>query len=308
MDTRDIVVIGGSSGATAPLKAILGSLPPDLPAAVFVVLHIPARSLGILATVAQAACRLPASPAADGHVGGQALRRRLGAGPRRRPGRQDAALRPPRRHRGPDRARRPHRRRALGPRARARRPQGADPARDPPRGGRRRGRAGGQRRAAPHRRSLDPDLPGPRRGHVPVPRARPLALPMPSRPRQDRRHPGLRAGERGGRGAARGPARHRGAGRAGDAHGRGRAQRGPPRGGRDVREARGGVPPLRGNDPASRADVHGLRRALKRRGRARPGSRFSGRRFRGVVLWRIPGQTPRGRRRPAPLRTRSKGW
>jgi two-component system chemotaxis response regulator CheB len=66
MDTRDIVVIGGSSGATAPLKAILGSLPPDLPAAVFVVLHIPARSLGILATVAQAACRLPASPAADG--------------------------------------------------------------------------------------------------------------------------------------------------------------------------------------------------------------------------------------------------
>ena len=64
--TRDMIVIGGSSGATAPLKAILGGLPRDLPAAVFVVLHIPARSLGILATVAQAAGRLPVSPAEDG--------------------------------------------------------------------------------------------------------------------------------------------------------------------------------------------------------------------------------------------------
>ena len=66
MSNRDIVVIGGSSGATAPLKAILGALPVGLPAAVFVVLHIPARSLGILATVAAAASRLPVHPAADG--------------------------------------------------------------------------------------------------------------------------------------------------------------------------------------------------------------------------------------------------
>ncbi|EYD74235.1 protein-glutamate methylesterase [Rubellimicrobium mesophilum DSM 19309] len=66
MDTRDIIVIGGSSGATAPLKTILGALPTDLPAAVFIVLHIPARSLGILTTVAQAAGRLPVRPAADG--------------------------------------------------------------------------------------------------------------------------------------------------------------------------------------------------------------------------------------------------
>lgn len=55
MNTRDIVVIGGSSGATAPLKSILGALPADLPAAVFVVLHVPARSIGILTTVASAA-------------------------------------------------------------------------------------------------------------------------------------------------------------------------------------------------------------------------------------------------------------
>ncbi|MEX6506576.1 chemotaxis protein CheB [Jiella sp. M17.18] len=66
MTNRDIVVIGGSSGATAPLKDILAALPADLPAAVFVVLHIPARSLGILATVAAAAARLPVHAAADG--------------------------------------------------------------------------------------------------------------------------------------------------------------------------------------------------------------------------------------------------
>jgi two-component system chemotaxis response regulator CheB len=66
MSNRDIIVIGGSSGATAPIKTILGSLPPDLPAAVFIVLHIPARSIGILATVASAAGPLPVHQATDG--------------------------------------------------------------------------------------------------------------------------------------------------------------------------------------------------------------------------------------------------
>ncbi len=66
MYNRDIIVIGGSSGATAPLKAILAALPADLPAAVFIVLHVPARSIGILAMVASAAGRLPVHQAADG--------------------------------------------------------------------------------------------------------------------------------------------------------------------------------------------------------------------------------------------------
>lgn len=66
MTNRDIVVIGGSAGATGPLKAILGALPADLPAAVFIVLHIPARSIGILATVASAAGPLPVHQAVDG--------------------------------------------------------------------------------------------------------------------------------------------------------------------------------------------------------------------------------------------------
>lgn len=66
LSNRDIIVIGGSSGATVPLKAILGALPQDLPASVFIVLHIPARSLGLLATVTSAVAHLPVHPAADG--------------------------------------------------------------------------------------------------------------------------------------------------------------------------------------------------------------------------------------------------
>ena len=66
MNTRDIIVIGGSAGATAPLKAILRGLPADFSASIFIVLHIPARSLGILATVASAATNLPVHPAEHG--------------------------------------------------------------------------------------------------------------------------------------------------------------------------------------------------------------------------------------------------
>jgi len=61
-------VIGGSSGATAPLKEILQRLPADLPAAVFVVLHIPAQGIGILTKVASAASRLPVVQAESGMV------------------------------------------------------------------------------------------------------------------------------------------------------------------------------------------------------------------------------------------------
>ena len=66
MPNRDIIVIGGSSGATAPLKNILGRLPSDLPAAVFIVLHIPARGIGMLRTIAAAAAKLPVREAQNG--------------------------------------------------------------------------------------------------------------------------------------------------------------------------------------------------------------------------------------------------
>ncbi|WP_027133194.1 chemotaxis protein CheB [Geminicoccus roseus] len=66
MGNHDIIVIGGSAGATAPLKALIRSLPADLPAAVFIVLHIPARSIGILSTVLSASGSLPVRQAQHG--------------------------------------------------------------------------------------------------------------------------------------------------------------------------------------------------------------------------------------------------
>jgi two-component system, chemotaxis family, protein-glutamate methylesterase/glutaminase len=66
LSNRDIVVIGGSSGASVPLKEILGALPADFPAAIFVVLHIAARGIGILATVASGAGKLPVRQAENG--------------------------------------------------------------------------------------------------------------------------------------------------------------------------------------------------------------------------------------------------
>src|SRR5215475_10317457 len=68
MSNRDIIVIGGSAGATAPLKQILSRLPVDLPAAVFIVLHIPAQGIGILSTVASSAGKLPVRQAESGMV------------------------------------------------------------------------------------------------------------------------------------------------------------------------------------------------------------------------------------------------
>ncbi|MCA1454579.1 chemotaxis protein CheB [Bradyrhizobium sp. BRP22] len=66
MGNRDIIVIGGSAGATAPLKEILGRLPADLAAAIFIVLHIPAQGIGLLATVTSAAAKLPVRQAESG--------------------------------------------------------------------------------------------------------------------------------------------------------------------------------------------------------------------------------------------------
>ncbi|MBR0903610.1 chemotaxis protein CheB [Bradyrhizobium liaoningense] len=66
MSNRDIIVIGGSAGATQPIKQILNHLPADLPAAVFIVLHIPAQGMGILSTVASSAGPLPVRQAQNG--------------------------------------------------------------------------------------------------------------------------------------------------------------------------------------------------------------------------------------------------
>jgi two-component system, chemotaxis family, protein-glutamate methylesterase/glutaminase len=57
--SRDIVVIGASAGAIDALRTIAGGLPPDFPAAVFVVVHISPHSPGILDSILARAGRLP---------------------------------------------------------------------------------------------------------------------------------------------------------------------------------------------------------------------------------------------------------
>jgi two-component system chemotaxis response regulator CheB len=60
---RDIIVIGASSGGLEALKEIVAGLPADLPAAVFVVVHVPARGTSWLPEILSRAGRLPASHA-----------------------------------------------------------------------------------------------------------------------------------------------------------------------------------------------------------------------------------------------------
>src|SRR5690242_7022708 len=50
LDMRNIIVIGGSAGSMEPLCTLLEQLPADLPAAVFVVIHI-AEQVSRLSTV-----------------------------------------------------------------------------------------------------------------------------------------------------------------------------------------------------------------------------------------------------------------
>lgn len=63
---RDIVVIGASSGGLEALNRVLAVMPIDLPAAVFIVMHVPANPPSILHTVLQRKSRLPVFPAVDG--------------------------------------------------------------------------------------------------------------------------------------------------------------------------------------------------------------------------------------------------
>lgn len=63
---RDIIVIGASAGGIDALRTLLGGLPRELEAAVFVVMHVAADSPGILARILQEGCALPVAHARDG--------------------------------------------------------------------------------------------------------------------------------------------------------------------------------------------------------------------------------------------------
>jgi two-component system chemotaxis response regulator CheB len=66
MAHRDIVVVGASAGSVAALQALVAGLPATFPAALLVVLHIPAHTPSQLHFILARAGTLPVTPAEDG--------------------------------------------------------------------------------------------------------------------------------------------------------------------------------------------------------------------------------------------------
>jgi two-component system, chemotaxis family, protein-glutamate methylesterase/glutaminase len=68
MKKRDIVVIGGSAGSHSGLQTMVSGLPKNLHAAIFIVVHVAARSVSILPSILNRLKRLPVANAQEGEV------------------------------------------------------------------------------------------------------------------------------------------------------------------------------------------------------------------------------------------------
>lgn len=66
MPGHDVIVIGASAGGVEALSQLVARLPADLPAAVFVVVHIPSHTTSVLPAILNRKGRLPARHPADG--------------------------------------------------------------------------------------------------------------------------------------------------------------------------------------------------------------------------------------------------
>jgi two-component system chemotaxis response regulator CheB len=66
MATRDIIVIGASAGGVQALLNLVADLPRDLPAAVFIVLHVSANAPSLLPGILGRECKLEVAHAIDG--------------------------------------------------------------------------------------------------------------------------------------------------------------------------------------------------------------------------------------------------
>lgn len=68
MPQRDIIVIGGSGGSLESLITIVGALPRNFPASIFIVIHMPADAPGLLPEHLACSGPLPAVQAVDGET------------------------------------------------------------------------------------------------------------------------------------------------------------------------------------------------------------------------------------------------